>query len=59
VNSWAMRTRSSSSATVVLMALIVASHDVICRAYKLGDETSPPQAKLGRGTLESVVNVEA
>src|ERR1022692_3111308 len=28
VNSWAMRTRSSSNATVVLIALIVASHDV-------------------------------
>jgi len=32
VNSWAMRTRSSSSATVVLIALIIASNDVIYRA---------------------------
>ena len=31
VNSWAVRTRSSSSATVVLMARIIASDDVICR----------------------------
>src|SRR6266851_820275 len=29
VNSWAMRTRSSSIETVVLMALIIASNDVI------------------------------
>ncbi len=34
VNSWAMRTRSSSSATVVLMAPIIASTDVIYRALQ-------------------------
>jgi len=34
VNSWAVRTRSSSSATVVLIALIIASDDVICRACR-------------------------
>src|SRR3981081_1886396 len=43
VNSWAMRTRSSSSATVVLMALIIASYDVIYRAYKVGTKRSPPK----------------
>jgi hypothetical protein len=31
VNSWAVRTSSSSSATVVLIALIIASNDVIFR----------------------------
>src|ERR1039457_7269730 len=35
VNSWAMRTRSSSSATVVLIALIIASTDVIYCAYSV------------------------
>src|SRR5580692_8442382 len=34
VNSWAVRTRSSSSATVVLIALIIASYDAIYRASR-------------------------
>jgi len=54
----AMLTRSSSSATVVLMALIIAYMMSFIVLINWG-RNEPAQAELGRGTLESVVNVES
>src|ERR1035441_7752573 len=52
VNSWATRTKSSSSATVVLIAPMIALNDVMSRAFRHGSARRPadksvraPQAK--------------